>query len=219
MADVRYWKYWDRKKLLREACPHFPLVKGGVGTSVSEAEQLWLNKVKSSQRLLEIGAGDLSNQEKLNSVGFLGQYESLDIGDEFQYTYKTWSEVQGMFNGILLLDVIEHLPLTEGLELSHECHSRLQNQGVLIVQTPNARSIRSPLSTDMTHVQGYNIQDLWAYLTLMGFQVQGHRVQFLPERMNIFYRIRYTFARWIITRILGLDYADNILLIAQRNQS
>lgn len=216
MADVRYWKYWDRKRLLNQGCPHFPLVHRRSEQDPSGAELLWLSKTKKAQRILEIGAGDLSNQRKLNAAGFGGQYESLDIGDEFQYTYKTWAEVQGKFDAILLLDVIEHLPLTEGLELLHECYSRLQSQGLLIVQTPNARSIRSPLSTDMTHLQGYNIQDLWAYLTLMGCQVQGYRIQFLPQSMSLFSRIRYNFSRWLISRILGLDYADNILIIATK---
>lgn len=83
------------------------------------------------------------------------------------------------------------------------------------MQTPNARCIRHPLGWDMTHVHSYNAPDLWAWFTARGLECNGYRVRF-GEPESGFAKLRAMCSSWMITRLLGADYADNIALIARR---
>jgi hypothetical protein len=48
----------------------------------------------------------------------------------------------------------------------------------------------------------------------MGLQVEGYRVIFEAEHKTWIQRSLELVSKYIITRILGLDYADNIVVIA-----
>jgi hypothetical protein len=166
--------------------------------------------------VLDVGAGDLRTMLKFQQAGYSGKYHTQDIGEEFTYTYKTLDEISNSYAAILCLDVIEHLQLPEGLSLLHRLVDLLEIDGMIVIQTPNARCIRNPLAWDITHVHCYNINDLWAYLTCMGLQVEGYRVVFDVKSISWTQQIYKLMSRYIITRILGLDYADNIVLIATK---
>src|SRR5262249_55469439 len=108
--------------------------------------------------------------------------------------------------------------LEEGLALIHNLIELLSPRGVLVIQTPNAACVRHPLSWDMTHLHCYKIADLWAYLTHFGLDVKGFRVVFGPPSRSPIAYIRFLAGAYITTRLLGCDYADNILLIAHKLQ-
>jgi len=148
-------------------------------------------------------------------AGYRGAYETQDNGSEHSYTYGSIGEARGRFGAILLLDVLEHLPLRDGLTMLHSLLAKLETGGALILQTPNGRCIRSPFTSDMTHVQSYNLPDLWAYLTAAGCAVDGYRVVF-GGPTPLHRRVLALASRAVITRLLGLDYADNILLLARK---
>jgi len=114
------------------------------------------------------------------------------------------------------LDVIEHLLLPDGLALVHKLINLLEIGGFLVLQTPNARCVRNPLISDMTHLHCYNLADLWAYLTALDMKVDGYRVVFGNKSQSWLQRFADILPKYIITRILGLDYADNIMMLAFR---
>ena len=150
---------------------------------------------------------------KFLAAGFKGRYDTLDIGKEFDYTYHDLSEVNDRYEAILCLDVIEHLPLPQGLDLLEKLKNLLVPGGILIVQTPNARCIRHPLSTDMTHCQVYNPGDLWSFLTCLGMKVEGFRVVF-GRRSWLPWRLLFDLATcFLIVKVLNCDFADNLLVI------
>jgi len=126
------------------------------------------------------------------------------------------SQVSRTYGAILCLDVIEHLPLEEGLGLLNSLMNMLDENGVLIVQTPNARCANNPLSWDMTHLHLYNINDLWAYLATAGFDVHGYRVVFQQKSLSPLAHLRAFISRVVATQFLGMDYAHNIAVIARR---
>lgn len=214
--DLVYLNYWKRKNLLKSGVPRFSLLRWWSSEYLCEVEKTIFEKIKNIDKLLEVGAGDFRIMRKFQQVGYSGEYHTQDIGEEFTYTYKTIDEISQPYPAILCLDVIEHLQLTEGLKLVRNLVNLLKPGGLMVIQTPNARCIRNPLAMDMTHVHCYNINDLWAYLTCMGLDVEGYRVVFEPEVRNLWQWITSLLSRYIITRILGLDYADNIVLIAKK---
>ncbi|MEH1928095.1 class I SAM-dependent methyltransferase [Nostoc sp.] len=214
--NLVYLNYWQRKELLKSGSPKFPLLRWWNLPELCEVEEVIFSKVKNQDTVLDVGAGDLKIMEKFKKAGYSGQYHTQDIGEEFQYNYTNLDEINHQYSAILCLDVIEHLQLLEGLALINRLINLLKPEGVIIFQTPNGRCIRSPLISDMTHLHCYNLPDLWAYLTCMGLKVEGYRVVFEAGNKAFIERILDLGKRYMITRIFGLDYADNIILIAYK---
>ncbi|MFK0729850.1 MAG: class I SAM-dependent methyltransferase [Gloeotrichia echinulata GP01] len=214
--ELVYLNYWQRKELLKSGTPKFPLLRWQASSELCEVEQVIFNKIKNRDTLLDVGAGDLKIMQKFKNFGYSGQYHTQDIGEEFQYDYTNLDEINHKYAAILCLDVIEHLHLSDSLALIHKLVDLLAPGSVLILQTPNARCIRSPLMSDMTHLHSYNLPDLWAYLTALGLQVEGYRVVFEAKNKTWIKQILELVIRYIITQFLGLDYADNIVVIAYK---
>ncbi|WGV29007.1 class I SAM-dependent methyltransferase [Halotia branconii] len=214
--NLVYLNYWERKELLKSGVPKFFLIRWWLSSELCEVEQVIFNTIKNRDTILDVGAGDLKIMQKMKQAGYSGQYHTQDIGAEFKYEYTTLNEIKHQYSAILCLDIIEHLQLTEGLAMIHKMIGLLAPGGVIILQTPNGRCVRSPLASDMTHIHCYNINDLWSYLTCMGLQVEGYRVVFEAKQKTWNQRMIEIVGKYIITRILGLDYADNIILIGYK---
>lgn len=217
MTDPIYLDYWKKKELVSKSLPHFPLVLWWPEPGLSPVEKIIYNSVQKAQMLLDVGAGNLRIRDKLRASGLQAVYKTLDIGSDFLYDYKSIEEVQENFNAILFLDVLEHLDLRHGLETLQKLVNRLSPEGVLVVQTPNARCIRSSAAKDMTHIHSYNLSDLYSHLITLGLNVQGYRVAFREQPSpSISWKFKYLLGAWITTRLLGADFADNILLVATK---
>jgi hypothetical protein len=215
MIDPVYANYWQRKHLLSEGCPKFPLIHSSGKGMDADVLRLVSAALREKKRVLDVGAGSLKVRDTLIADGLQARYETLDVGEEYDYTYRSLDQAEGTFDAILFLDVLEHLPLRDGLALLGRLALKIPAGGTLIVQTPNARCVRSPFSSDMTHVQAYNLPDLWAYLSCLNFKTAGYRVAFRsPSRIAS--RLTELASRAVVTRLLGLDYADNILLVADK---
>ncbi len=206
--------YWERKKSLQVNMPIFKLKKWWLTDGLCEIEQVYFDIIKSSKSVLDIGAGDLRLKNKFMQIGFKGIYDTQDISKEFNHTYVHLNEIQKKYNVVLCMDVIEHMTLEEGLVFLEKILSFIAPGGYLILQTPNARCVRNPLAWDMTHRHCYNLADLWALLTGAGYEATGYRVVFAA--WGIKNKVYSIFGRFIITRLLGCDYADNISVIAQK---
>jgi predicted SAM-dependent methyltransferase len=214
--DPAYETYWKRKKLLMGSNPQFPVRRWWQTDGLSDIEQLFYEVVRDRPHLLDVGAGDLRIMNKLQQAGYRGEYHTLDTGTEGEYTYRDLREVSRAYSAILCLDVIEHLPLREGLTLLNQMTSILPPGGVLVVQTPNAYYVPDPLSWDMTHVHKYNLPDLWAHFTCQGFDVAGYRVVLRERRQGPIEALRSGIVAYVKKKILACDYANNIVLIVRK---
>ena len=215
-SGLVYANYWRRKQLLAGPVPHFPLRRWWATDGLCDIEQVYFAATKDAPSLLDVGAGDLRIRDKFLAEGYAGTYHTQDIGGEFEYTYRTLDEVQGKYDAVLCLDVLEHLPLGGGLRLLGRLVELLNPGGSLIIQTPNARYIRSPLGWDMTHLHTYNLSDLWAYARTLGLDATGYRVWFTSPKISPTGWIQNAAGRFVVTRLLGSDYADNIALVARK---
>lgn len=215
-TDLVYLNYWKRKELMRTCLPKFPLVHYWQSDSLNEAEEIIFSQIKDQPSILDVGAGDLRVKSKLIKSGYQGEYHTQDVGREYKYTYTDIDLIERKYSAILCLDVIEHLHLPDGLLLIHKLTNLLETNGILVLQTPNARCVRSPLISDMTHLHCYNLTDLWAYLTALSLDVSGYRVVFGNKPKSWLQKLGILFPKYIITKVLGLDYADNIMAIARK---
>ncbi len=213
-----YLEYWKRKRLLASP-PVFPVVAWWPTERMSPVESLWWENLRSARSLLDVGAGDLRVRAKLLAAGFEGTYHTQDVGSEYSYTFRSLDELTERYEAILCLDVLEHLALEDGLALLVRLRALLAPGGILVVQTPNGRCIRNPLGTDMTHLHLYNLSDLWAYLSALELETKGWRVRFDEKRRSPWRRLRSWLSAFLIAKILGADYCDNILLIARQRDA
>ncbi|CAN5169596.1 hypothetical protein BH11PLA2_BH11PLA2_26690 [soil metagenome] len=216
MDDPVYDNYWKRKQLLNTGAPPFPVRKWWSTPDLCEIEQAYFEPIRVARRVLDVGAGDLRVKDKFVKAGYAGVYHTQDIGGEYEHTYRTLDDVTTLYDAIICFDVIEHLPLRDALAMIRRMVELLDVGGTLLLQTPNAKCIRSPYSWDMTHLHTFNLPDLWAYLTAMDLDVVGYRIWFSGPRDGIVTKGFKFLGKLLVTRFLGADYADNIALLAKR---
>jgi hypothetical protein len=213
-VPTAYERYWCRKKLMKQI-PAFPRRHWWPTEGLSQGDQICFDAVRNAAHILDFGAGDLRIQRKFVAAGYAGEYHTLDIGNEFPYTFSDLDQVEHSYEAILCLDVIEHLALEAGLGLMERLAQLLSPGGVLIIQTPNAVCIRNPWGWDMTHIQCYNVADLWACLTSMGLETHGYRISLRQQPGNPIAWLGYRLKIWL-TGLLGCDDCENILMIGRK---
>ncbi len=196
--------------------PRFPVRRWWETEALCDIERVYFDAIRGAASLLDVGAGDLRIMRKFQRAGFPGEYHTQDVGVEGRYTYQDLGEVRRRYGAILCLDVIEHLPLREGLTLVRRMISLLEPGGALVLQTPNAAYIPDPRSWDMTHLHVYNPGDLWAYLTCEGLEVDLYRVALRDEHPGPVVGTRLKITDYVKRRILGCDYANNIAAVGRK---
>ena len=215
MSNIVYDDYWKRKDL-RRGMPAFSVVSGWETDGLCDSDHVMLDAIRPAKSLLDVGAGDLRVMKKFRAAGYAGEYHTQDIGGEYAHTYTDLAAVDRTYDAILCLDVIEHLPLAEGLTMLDRLCSLLAAGGVLVVQTPNAKCMRDPMSWDMTHLHVFNLGDLWAFVAARGLTAAGHRVWFTDEKPHWKERVVARVRKYLVTRFLLMDYAENIILVARK---
>lgn len=211
-----YATYWKRKALLRDSFPRFPVRRWWDTDGLCEIERVYFDAIRHAPSLLDVGAGDLRVMRKIQAAGYGGEYHTQDIGDGGPWTYSDLADVKRAYGAMLCLDVLEHLPLADGIALLQRMTSLLSPGGVLVIQTPNAAYLPEPRSWDMTHVHTYALHDLWAWFACEGFDVAGYRVVLGPEREGFVAGARSAIQRWTKRKLLGCDFANNVAVIARR---
>lgn len=215
-AHPAYETYWKRKELLKRSFPAFPVRRWWETDGLCEIERVYFDAVRDAPSLLDVGAGDLRVMRKLKAAGYRGEYHTQDIGDGGPWTYSDLAEVRRPYGAILCLDVLEHLPLADGVALLKRMVTLLTPGGSIVIQTPNAAYLPEPRSWDMTHVHTYALHDLWAWFTCEGLEVAGYRVVLGPEREGFVEGTRTALQRWAKRKLLGCDFANNVAIIARR---
>jgi predicted SAM-dependent methyltransferase len=111
-----------------------------------------------------------------------------------------------------MFEVIEHMPLQEGLDLMKKLYSIMNERGVIILSTPNifnpARYMR-----DATHKTFYAYDELCGLLNLAGFEIKG----VYRSYNDAFHRyvLKIYLLGWLF-RFLGIDYAYSIFVVGER---
>lgn len=198
--------YRFRKHAARQLGPLYslPLVK--------RASDVLLQTVRPCQRVLEVGAGDRRMKAKLDRLDSGVRYESLDVDPQGNHDYRDLVEVAGPYDLVFAFEVIEHLPVDDIVPWLAALRERTRSGGKLLLSTPNTYYPPAYLR-DATHRTPLCYDELAALCIAGGWHVERvHRVYHDPVHRT--FARRYLFG-WLF-RLLGLDFARQIVLVARK---
>lgn len=189
----RYPKIWD-----------IPLIK--------RRFSLVNKNLRSGMRILDVGAGERGMEVKIMKKHARVIYKSMDIDRNLPHDYYSLDEIDEQFDLILLLDVIEHLELEEGVNMLRQVNELLVEEGKLIINTPNIFN-PSRFWLDATHKVAYSYEELGGILLSQGFEVLEIYRTFNASVPKYFLRLTLFYP---LHRILNVDFAKSILIKARK---
>jgi SAM-dependent methyltransferase len=214
---TNYWEFIQKRNEFGSI--KRPVVRWYPSSGLNQFQSKVFDFVKESPTVLDFGAGDLSLKGKFTKAGFRGKYFTCDVSKDFKYDFSSLEEIvqkKIKFDAILVLEVIEHLNLAEFEKFLPVLVSLVNPGGRLVISTPNAHSINSVWSTDLTHVKSYPHPDLWALFTLKGFDCRPYRVIWTRNKwMSPMEKVKYEIGK-VLTHFLGVDYAVGIALMCEK---
>jgi SAM-dependent methyltransferase len=142
-----------------------------------------LQALKNTDHILELGCGPGYFLEFLRTAGFvnvqgidlseeqvkIAKIKNLDVKsiDVFNYLQHN----KELFNAIIAIDFIEHFTKEEAMTLAKLLYNSLENNGILIIQTPNGQGLfpNQVIYGDLTHQTVFTPESLRQLLTFPGF--------------------------------------------------
>ena len=177
---------------------------------VPRPETLAARLISQGSRVLDVGAGDRSLEEKLRRVGLAVEYVSVDPGGGADFA--TVAEAKGPFDAAFLFEVVEHLEPDAGLDLVRSVKEVLKPGGLLLVSTPNVFKPAQFL-LDATHRTPYAWDELGALCLAADLELESlHRVYNASAWRKLWDLILLRPLR----RLLEIDAARSVIATARR---
>ena len=155
--------------------------------------------------ILEIGAG---NRKFLPE--FHGTYRTMDTDESTQQDFYSIETVQGKYDGIVMREVVEHIPRELFFRYLEKIYDSLNSRGALVLSTPNPMSAQ--FWSDFTHISPWPIRDMCCILRSYGFEnICIYRVIW-PSRALWLKRLYWS----IHSRMYQIDYAGAYVAIAYK---
>jgi 2-polyprenyl-3-methyl-5-hydroxy-6-metoxy-1,4-benzoquinol methylase len=189
----QYREIWDLKILRKR----FPLI---------------LRSLQDGEKVLDVGASNRNLLDRLKRHYPNLIYKSMDVDREHDHDYYSLEDIQESFDAVFLFEVIEHLPLEEGVQLLEKLYQLLNERGRLILTTPNVFN-PSRYWRDATHKVAYCYDELAGLLMAQGFQIREMYRTYNDAVHRYFFRV-YVMAP--LHRYLGIDFAKSILVVAEK---
>lgn len=182
-----------------------------------------LSTLPNSAAILEVGPGRGALLSLLRDAGFI-QLSAFEVCTPFAHALsrRGFSVATGSsaaeylrslpansLDALVLVDVLEHFPLEDGLEFLRESRRVVRPTGRFIIQTPNASGVFgiNTFVADPTHITPWNELRLTSALRGSGFQTVNCYPMQLPEGLGnlareILRKILFSATR-VLTRICG----------------
>ncbi|MEZ6072895.1 MAG: methyltransferase domain-containing protein [Pirellulales bacterium] len=182
---------------------------------VRRAEDVAVDAAPERGAMLEVGAGARRLAVRLASRRPGCQYHSMDIDDTFAHDYHDLSDIARSFECVVALEVVEHLPFEQIPGWLAALAERLAPGGRLVLSTPNTYYPPAYLR-DATHRTPLAFDELGGLVEHAGLRVE-RIVRVHNDPVHRRWLRRYAFG-WLF-RMLGLDFAPQIVLVAERPAS
>lgn len=162
-------------------------------------------------RVLDVGGGEQEWKERIAGVSPGSTYACVEPDPKRPGDLASLSGARGPFDLALMLEVIEHMSLEDGLRSLRDIHAVLAPGGHLVVSTPNIFHPSRYLE-DATHKTPFSHECLGGALLLANFSVVSlHRAW----NASVIERpLRALLAP--LHRTLGIDYARTIFAVGRK---
>ena len=189
----RYRSIWD-----------IPLIK--------KRSALLKDILKDGMSILDVGAGSKGMKEEIERAGVHITYRSMDTDRNIEHDFYDIADIYEVFDCITLFEVIEHLSFPDGFELLKRLRARLNENGILILSTPN---IFTPgrFMRDTTHKTFYAYDELCGLLDLAGYKIKKVYRSYNDAIHRYLLKV-YLFG--FLFRFFGIDYAYSIFIVAEK---
>ncbi len=162
--------------------------------------------------LLEVGAGDRALEITMQRYWGEFAYVSCDIDATYEHDFKSIEEVNGEYDVIAIFEMIEHVPLAEAARVLTLCFGHLKPGGRIMLTTPNTYYPPAFLR-DATHVTPFCYDELAGLLSVCGYTPTAiYRL----HHDSVFKKIVKRFLAYPLYRLLGIDFAHQIAVIAEK---
>jgi len=174
-------------------------------------------KKYNNPHILDIGADDRLLKKIIELMDLKFEYKSLDISKDIKHDYSDIKIVVDKFDLVTMFELIEHLTLEITLQYLSKAFEILNDNGSLIISTPNIDHINQLWKQDITHIQQYPAKDIYSILRMIGFSkdIEIYRINLVLPRLN-FKKFVIEKIRVNLNKLLGTDYAHGILIIAKK---
>lgn len=169
--------------------------------------------LKVDSRVLDIGAG----VHKLfkHSLTHPGQkYFSLDSDPEGEFDFHSFDEMKAdlKFDFMVANQVLEHLTISETLDMLCSAEKHLNAGGYLFATVPNmAHPVR--YWADASHVTSWSLNDLYSIFCNAGFHVHA------MARYNKYELPSNPIKRYIVDvvcEVFRMDWCDSLMIAGQK---
>lgn len=172
---------------------------------------LLLRCTPEGARVLDVGGAGQRLAATFAKHGRGVRYESLEPDPVAEADHRGFATVTGTFDTVACLEVLEHLPLPAVTTLLQQMARVLGPGGHVVVSVPNVFRPQEQLR-DATHVTPLCWDQLAAFVEGAGLHVVSvHRGYAAPFLRRV---VQRTLFGWLF-RLLGLDYARQIVLVAR----
>jgi predicted SAM-dependent methyltransferase len=168
--------------------------------------------LREGMTLLDAGAGMKGMKRDIEGLGLKIRYKSMDVDRTNEHDFYDLSDISETFDAILLFEVIEHLPVEEGLDLLSKLCSITKSGGIIIVSTPNVFN-PSRYMRDATHRTPYAYDELAGLMGLAGYDVAALSRSY-NDAFHRYVAKRYLFS--FLFRFLSIDYAYTIFAVGRK---
>lgn len=162
--------------------------------------------------MLEVGAGSRSLKDKMHGVWGEFDYRSCDIDPGGNHDFAHIDEVEGSYDLICALEIIEHLELAEARHLLETCFKHTSPGGTIALTTPNIYYPPDFLR-DATHKTPFCYDELGGLLAVAGYEVKAiYRLYHDALLKKLVRRILL----YPVFRAIGIDFARQVMVVAER---
>lgn len=161
--------------------------------------------------VLDVGATDRVHEARVRAIWSGVDYRSLDIDRTNRHDYHDFQEVDREFDLVTLLEVVEHLPPKDAVDLVRQCHGACRRGGYMLASVPN---VWAPgVQQEWTHVATLQYVDLIGLLSWVGFDIIGAARVYFGSRRHWWLHAGLLHP---LHRFLGVDYAQSIVVLGQK---
>ena len=168
--------------------------------------------VSPGMHVLDVGAGDRRLEKRIKGFCQDVVYKSMDVDRGFPHDYYSLDEIKEQFDLILLLEVLEHLKLEEGLGMLDRLKDLMKDGGRLIISIPNSFH-PNEYWRNVDHKTLYSYEDLGAILLSKGFEVKGIYRAYNAPFIRLYLRLYFLS---LLHKILSIDFAKSIVFLAEK---